>query len=456
IEDKTLLNEKTRLDLEIQKISNEIKNIEDSAHFLREDLDNIRQRHQEMENELGRQNMDKENMSATMSNKELEIKNAHEEKERASQELTELRVAAASVKAQYDQVQAKMATILESLAENGRQNQEKQSEEEALIQKKVETEQEIINSQEKLPTYDEQENNLNNEIENSRLERARLFNDIEVIERQSKEANELDREWRGKISQEEIKVARIDAELNAIGQRLNAEYELSLEDVVKAEIQVDNFEEVQKRVEKLKKTLKRMEPVNLLAIDEFRAQKERLTFIEDQCKDLDEAKKNLNTLIKELDVLAVKNFSETFNVVKKHFEEIFAKLFEGGKSEIRLLDENNILETGIEIYAQPPGKKRQSLTLLSGGEKALTAIALLFALLRTKPSPFCIMDEVDAALDEANIGRFSKLLNEFSRESQIMVITHSKRTMSTAESMYGVTMQKDGISRLLSMKLVKE
>ncbi|MFC1517070.1 chromosome segregation protein SMC [Candidatus Margulisiibacteriota bacterium] len=455
IEDKTLLNDKTRMDIELQKKTDELLAVENSYLVQKEDFANLKKRQQEIEDELGRHTSHKENMTENMSAKELEIRTAEEDKERASQVLTELRVAAASVKAQYEQVKIKINTVLENIAIQEKQQQEKHAEEEALLQKKAETEQAIVAAKEKLPFFEEQENALVIAMEEQRLEKERIFNDLEVIERRSKEANELDKEWRSKVGQEEVQLARLDAELNAIEQRLSAEYELTLDDVVKTEANIDDFEKVKQRVERLKKTLKRMEPVNLLAIDEFRAQKERLTFIEGQCKDLDEAKKNLHTLIKELDGLAIKNFEETFQTVKKYFEETFSKLFEGGVAEIRLLDEQNLLETGIEIYAQPPGKKRQNLTLLSGGEKALTAIALLFALLKTRPSPFCIMDEVDAALDEANIGRFNKILREFSKESQIMVITHSKRTMSIAGSMYGVTMEKNGISRLVSMKLVK-
>lgn len=456
IEDKTLLNDKTRIELDLQKKQDELQAIENNVRVLREDLENIKKRQQEIEQELGKHSTNKENITESISTKEQEIQSTTEAKEKTNQELTELKVAAASAKAQYEQTQLKINTILENINEQETLLQEKQTEEDSIIQKKAETEQAIVSAKEELPTFEGQESELLSKIEEQRLERARIANDLEVIERKSKEANEQDREWRDKIAQEEVHLAKLDAELNAIEQRLSMEYELTLEDVVKAEAKVEDFEKVKQRVDRLKKNLKRMEPVNLLAIDEYKAQNERLNFIENQCNDLSEAKKNLYSLIKELDTMAIKSFSETFAIVKKHFEETFVKLFEGGKAELRLMDENNLLETGIEIYAQPPGKRRQNLTLLSGGEKALTAIALLFAMFKTRPSPFTIMDEVDAALDEANIGRFTRLLDEFAKHTRIMVITHSKRTMSIANSMYGITMEKSGISKLVSMKLVKE
>jgi chromosome segregation protein len=170
--------------------------------------------------------------------------------------------------------------------------------------------------------------------------------------------------------------------------------------------------------------------------------------------DLVNARDNLNSLIRELDSEAKQKFLTTIEEVNKHFSEIFATLFEGGEARISI-EEGDALEAGIEIMAKPLGKKWLSLSLMSGGEKALTAIAILFALMKVNPSPFCFLDEVDAALDEINTIRFTKLLKEFCKHTQIVIITHSKRTMSAANDMYGITMEEPGISKLVSMKLVK-
>ncbi len=455
IEDKTLLNDRTRLDIEKKKLDDEIQATNNNIRILKEDVVSIQAGRGELAQRMEESTSSKQNLSQDITNKEQEMKAASEEKDRATHALTEIRISYASAKSQYEQVRNTIRTILDGQAEQEKQFVEKQAEQEQMLQRRSETESAIATALEKLPSFTDRETVLVQEIDAGRLERERILNDLEVLDRKAKEANEVDREWRTKISSEEVRVARIDMELTTIEQRVSAEYEMTLEMVLKADAVIEDFEKVRDHVERLKRTLKRMEPVNLLAIEEFRAQKERLTFIEDQCRDLDEAKKNLQTLIKELDTLALKQFTETFEIVKKNFEEIFTKLFEGGKAELKLLEDANVLEAGIEIYAQPPGKKRQSLSLLSGGEKTMTTIALLFALMKAKPSPFCVMDEIDAALDEANVSRFTMMLKDYASQSHILLITHNKRSMSVADDMYGVTMERNGVSKLVSMKLVE-
>jgi chromosome segregation protein len=195
-------------------------------------------------------------------------------------------------------------------------------------------------------------------------------------------------------------------------------------------------------------------PVNLLAMEEFEEAKVRLSFIEEQYGDLVSARDNLNSLIKELDSEAKQKFLQTVAEVNENFSRLFGALFEGGEARIEM-SEGDPLEAGIEIIAKPSGKKWINMSLMSGGEKALTAISLLFALIKKNPSPFCFMDEVDAALDEINTLRFTKLLREFSKNTQIVIITHSKRTMASANLLYGVTNEEPGISKIISMKLVK-
>lgn len=181
--------------------------------------------------------------------------------------------------------------------------------------------------------------------------------------------------------------------------------------------------------------------------------KERLEFITKQQKDLLTAKENLKEVIKDMENKMKVQFIDSFNEIKEKFTEVFTILFDGGKANLVLEDEENILNSGIEINAQPPGKKLQSLTLLSGGEKSLTAVALLFAILQTKPAPFCILDEIDAALDEANISRYTNYLKTFCYNTQFIMITHRKTTMEMSDILYGVTMEEEGVSKLISIKL---
>jgi chromosome segregation protein len=202
-----------------------------------------------------------------------------------------------------------------------------------------------------------------------------------------------------------------------------------------------------------KAALERLGPVNILAVQEHDEQEERFAFLTTQRADVANSVDSLKRTIKEINEASGERFNTTFQEVNKNFGEIFARLFRGGEAEMRLLDEEDVLESGIEILARPPGKRLQNLMLMSGGEKALTAIALLFALFRTKPSPLCILDEVDAPLDDVNTTRFVDLLQEMAQNTQFIVITHNKLSMEVAARLYGVTMEEKGVSKLVSVEL---
>ena len=212
------------------------------------------------------------------------------------------------------------------------------------------------------------------------------------------------------------------------------------------------WERIELVVAELTERADSMGPVNLDAIQEYDELEERYNFLEQQNNDLINGKAELMEAIARINKTTKVLFSETFEKIRVNFQEMFAQLFGGGKANLLLMDESDPLESGIEIIASPPGKKLQSISLLSGGERTMTAVALLFAIYMVKPSPFCVLDEMDAPLDESNIGRFIKLLDRFIGQSQFMVITHNKRTMSRADSLYGVTMEERGISKLLSVK----
>jgi chromosome segregation protein len=211
--------------------------------------------------------------------------------------------------------------------------------------------------------------------------------------------------------------------------------------------------ELEGELARTKAALERLGPVNVLAVQEHDEQEERFAFLTTQRADVANSVESLRRTIKEINEASGERFNATFQEVNKSFGETFARLFRGGEAEMRLLDEDDPLESGIEILARPPGKRLQNLMLMSGGEKALTAIALLFALFRTKPSPFCILDEVDAPLDDVNTTRFIDLLREMAGETQFIVITHNKLTMEVAGTLYGVTMEEKGVSKLVSVEL---
>jgi chromosome segregation protein len=212
-------------------------------------------------------------------------------------------------------------------------------------------------------------------------------------------------------------------------------------------------EALRKKLETHKKSLDEFGEVNLLALSEHDELKERHDFLATQIKDLNSSLDTLQKTITRINQISKKRFSETFEAVNNHFREVFPRLFPGGKGLLRLTDEADMLETGVEIDIQIPGKRRQNLSLLSGGEKALAAVALIFAILLHRPSPFLILDEADAPLDDANVSLFRKLVRDISLNSQVIFVTHNKTTMEAADNLIGVTMQKNGISTTVSVSM---
>ncbi|UCH29391.1 MAG: AAA family ATPase, partial [Myxococcales bacterium] len=207
------------------------------------------------------------------------------------------------------------------------------------------------------------------------------------------------------------------------------------------------------RAEELQRLIDRMGEINLTAIEEYEENAERYEYLTSQRRDLEEALTKLDKAIRQMNRESRAMFREAFAAINERFKRIYPQLFRGGKAELKLTDPHDMLETGVEIIAQPPGKRLGSLELMSGGEKALTAVALIFAIFQYKPSPFCLLDEVDAPLDEANIGRFAEAILQMTDRSQFIIITHSKRTMEYADVLYGVTMEQPGVSKLVSVEL---
>jgi chromosome segregation protein len=211
--------------------------------------------------------------------------------------------------------------------------------------------------------------------------------------------------------------------------------------------------ELMAEIDDLRGRLERMGEVNLGAIGEYEELTQRFRFMSEQKEDLERSIADLQQTIVKLNRICRLRFKESFDEINEKFEAIFPRLFRGGKAKLVLTDENDFLETGVDIIVQPPGKKLQSITLLSGGEKALTAVSLLFAIFLTKPSPFCFLDEVDAPLDDANLDRFTEMVKEMSEHSQFVLVTHNKKSMQAAEMLYGITMAEPGVSKVVSVRM---
>ncbi len=252
----------------------------------------------------------------------------------------------------------------------------------------------------------------------------------------------------------QTKYENADSELEGIINHLWEEYELTYNDALKNRDLTDfDYQSASKRITELRKSIKALGNINIDAIEEYKNVKERTDFLTEQVTDLEKSKKELNKIITEMLAIMKERFSSQFKIINENFNRVFVELFGGGQAELSLVDPDNVLESGIEIEAQPPGKKLQSLTLLSGGERAFTAIALLFAILDVRPTPFCILDEIEAALDDVNVYRFAEFLKQYSKKTQFIVVTHRRGTMEAANILYGVTMQEKGISKMLTLNI---
>ncbi len=301
----------------------------------------------------------------------------------------------------------------------------------------------------------EQKSKLDSEIEKLEEQKRLLSEKIHALEETVKQTRSRMQDLSEQHHRAEIALAQTEEKLSFLKEKTLADYHLSMSEIGQEITVEEDFdpEAAAEEAQRLRGKIESMGSVNLIAIEEFEELQQRYDLLIQQETDLRKAKEALIGIIKKINKITQAMFEETFEQIRSHFREIFRHLFGGGRANVYLIDPSNPLESGIEISVHPPGKKAQSISLLSGGEKALTAISLLFAIFKTKPSPFCVLDEVDAALDESNILRFTRLVEMFAEEVQFIIITHNKRTMEVADVLYGVTMEKRGVSQIVSVKL---
>ena len=308
--------------------------------------------------------------------------------------------------------------------------------------------------------------NLEAQIEQIKLEVSNSSNKVEELKQERIQKNEKMTKTEAEITSQfgvleglkeqivklDVKKTKVEQDLGQVTESLWEEYELTPNNTEEYP-KPNNVATAQKQVNSLRNKIKDLGSINIDSIEEYKKTKERYDFMSEQRLDLENTASKLRGIINEMTETMQQQFKEKFAIISKNFNEVFVELFGGGKAELILEDENNILECGIDIRVQPTGKKLQNMMLLSGGEKAFTAIALLFAILKMSPAPFCILDEIEAALDDVNVYRFAEYLKKFCKETQFLVITHRKGTMEAADTVYGVTMEENGISKLLSIKL---
>jgi chromosome segregation protein len=326
-----------------------------------------------------------------------------------------------------DEMQAQEKTLEDSIADALERAK-------ALSETRGEAHDKVLESQKELEALIEESNRVAESLKALRLQGATAQKEVHTLE---------------------LDLTHKEDRVEFFQERILTEYSLALASLSEKDVGTDEHdeEEREKLIEQHRKGLQRLGTVNLMAIEEYETLEERETFLLHQESDLRKAHETLMSVVARIDVTIREMFLDTFNTVSEYFKAYFRRLFNGGQARIYLLDEDDPLESGIEIEARPPGKKPQTISLLSGGEQAMTAIALLFSIFNAKPSPFCVLDEVDAPLDDANIGKFLGLVDEFTDKSQFIIITHSKQTMAHADALFGVTQQERGVSQLVSVRI---
>ena len=367
-------------------------------------------------------------------------------------DITNLKISVSS----FDESEASIQEIQERInqeLENAHTSIEnKNTQIEQIKKDNEELEKSIQETLQKIEEVKESVNSSSSKIEELKKERAQKSEKLSKQEDEITAKFKVIEDLKGQLVKLDVKKTKIEEDINGIINKMWEEYELTPNNAEQYP-KPENVALTQRRVNSLRTEIRELGSVNVDSIEEYKNLKDRYDFMSEQRLDLENTMSKLRKVISDMTQIMKEQFKEKFKVINKNFGEVFAELFGGGKAELTLEDEDNILECGIEITVQPPGKKLQNMMLLSGGEKAFTAIALLFAILKINPAPFCVLDEIEAALDDVNVFRYADYLKKFTDHTQFLVITHRKGTMEVADTVYGVTMEESGISKLLSMKL---
>ena len=367
-------------------------------------------------------------------------------------DVTNLKISVSS----FDESEASIDEMVERINQDINNNnlsiENKLNQKDAINQDNVDLETKISQLKEQIEEINLAVNNSSSKVVELKQKRVEKNNELSKQETEFTAQIEVLDGLKEQLLKIDVKKTKLEQDIEAVVSKLWEEYELTpnnVQDYTKPE----NITETTKKVNSLRSKIKDLGSINVDSIDEYNNTKQRYDFMCEQRLDLENGITKLKKVIQDMTNIMKDQFAKQFEIINKNFGEVFKELFGGGKAQLTLTDSENILECGIDINVQPPGKKLQNMTLLSGGEKAFTAIALLFAILKINPSPFCVLDEIEAALDDVNVYRYAEYLKKFTDNTQFLVITHRKGTMEAADTVYGITMEENGISKLLSMKL---
>ena len=501
---KELEREIEKLKQEIEKVSKEKEEYEESIEDLLEEITSIEQSSQEIQIEYATEKQRIESLEESILNLETRLKSLKTESKQIEQTILENEKQKSTIKEKTMELEKEIEAIsgeIQAFAEKDKENQKyiddlnfeitnlkislssfdesSNSMQEILerietelqantskIESKQEQSKQVLEENEKLKKTIEnlkqsieqikQEVSLSSEtVEKLKQEKIEKNNSITKTETEIEEKYRIIEEIKNQTNKLEVKKSKIDVELEQIINKMWEDYEITPNTAGEYK-KPNDIAETTKNVKNLREKIKELGSINIDSIEEYKQTKERYDYMCEQRLDLENSSNKLKKVIQDMTKIMKEQFEAQFKTINKNFGEVFKELFGGGKAELRLTDEEDILNCGIEIEVQPPGKKLQNMSLLSGGERAFTAIALLFAILKINPAPFCVLDEIEAALDDVNVYRFADYLKKFTQDTQFLVITHRKGTMEASDTVYGITMEESGISKLLSMKLEKK
>ena len=423
----------------VQDIAAESNRLDNDKNKVNEELNELLEKKSFAESQL--QLLEDENRNAEVQFNQL-VSEENELKVRLERSLGEVR----NLQNTITQSQSNIETINNSIISRKSDIELARKETSEIENKIKDRETELATLENSRKILLEEQEKIEDDYEVKRTEASSIEKEINKIRASKDNILDSNRDLEIKLNEYEIKK-------NNLLEHISEEYSIAVEQKKFEDNASFNFDERKQEVHELRQKIRNLGPINLLAYSEYEEEKERLDFLNQQRDDLVESEKDLVNTIEEINHTAQAKFAETFNQIKNNFIQVFRTLFDpGDEADLRLEEAADPLEGKIEIIAKPKGKRPTSIELLSGGEKTLTAIALLFAIYLVKPSPFCILDEIDAPLDDANIDRFTRLIKDFSKNTQFIVVTHNKRTMESAETLYGVTMQEEGVSKLVSVR----
>ncbi len=434
-----------RLTKRLEKLKEELKELEEQKE------NNINQKEQE---EKDIKTIIEENVELTAIIEQFANLNKDNQAyiDNLNMDVTNLKISVSS----FDESETSINEMVERIEQDVQNNinsiESKQKQKQIIENDNKELEEKITTLLKKIDQINEQVSKSGDKVIDLKEERTNKNNDLSKAEKDYEAQFEVIEALKEQIVKIDVKKTKLEQDIETVVNKLWEEYELTPNNVTEYE-KPQNVQTTTKQVNSLRNQIKDLGSINIDSIEEYNTTKQRYDFMCEQRLDLEDGIAKLKKVIQDMTSIMKTQFATQFEIINKNFGEVFKELFGGGKAELILTDAENILECGIDIHVQPPGKKLQNMSLLSGGEKAFTAIALLFAILKINPSPFCVLDEIEAALDDVNVYRYADYLKKFINNTQFLVITHRKGTMEAADTVYGITMEENGISKLLSMKL---